>query len=212
MRIPAITPTAATANVWTARRGGPKPARTSVVDDEDRRADAHLVVQPLRVRNLHADTAVRLGMADRPRLVRAVDADARRAQAHPARAERIPGPGRHRLQPSRPRILRRRVPPRVLLLDDDLELPERRRVDRLAGRDGERAYQVRPAEEDEPVLAAVDDDDRLGRRGRRRDDAERRLDRRVIALEDRVAEQDARPELLQLPPWMGVQEAWAGAT
>ena len=63
--------------------------------------------------------------------------------AHPARAERVRRPGRHRLQPLRPRARGRRVPPRVLPLDDDVEGAARRRVDRLAGRDGERAPELR---------------------------------------------------------------------
>ena len=66
-----------------------------------------------------------------------------RVQPHPARAERVVGPGRHGLQALRPGVLRRRVPPRVLPLDDDVEGAARRRVDRLAGRDREGAPELR---------------------------------------------------------------------
>ena len=62
---------------------------------------------------------------------------------HPARPERIPGPGRDRLRVLRPVGAGRRVPPRVELLVDDLELAERRRVLRAAGRDLELADQLR---------------------------------------------------------------------
>ena len=110
-----------------AGRAAPRTAATTATpdgcasDDVDRRADVDVVEQPLGVRHLHADAAVRGAVADRGRRVGAVDPDAGRRDAHPARAERVRRPGRHRLQPLRPRARRRRVPPRVLLLDDDVE-------------------------------------------------------------------------------------------
>src|SRR5262249_10955742 len=108
-------------------------------DDEHRRPDLYAVVQPLRGGHLHPDAAVRLREADRPRLVGSVDADSRRAQPHPTRAERIVGTGRYRLGSCRPRILGRGEPPGILLLDDDLEVTERRRPGRLPGGDREDA-------------------------------------------------------------------------
>ena len=68
----------------------------------------------------------------------------------------LPGPGRDRLQALRPRVVRRRVPPRVALLVDDPEDARRRRVDRLAGRDVEGADEPRRVEEPERVRGAVD--------------------------------------------------------
>ena len=73
----------------------------------------------------------------------------------------LPGPGRDRLRVLRP-VGRRRVPPRVAPLDDDLEAAERRRVARLPGGDSERAPQLHPVVEIEPVRA------RAGSRSRRR--------------------------------------------
>ena len=82
-----------------------KRAMTSaiaLVDDQDRRPELHVVEQPGRVGDVHTDAAVRGGVADRCRVRRPVDADARRREPHPARAERVPGAGRNRLQPLRP--------------------------------------------------------------------------------------------------------------
>ena len=50
----------------------------------------------------HADAAVRGRVADRRGVRRAVDADVRRRDPHPARAERVPGPGRHGIGVLRP--------------------------------------------------------------------------------------------------------------
>src|SRR5262249_28611106 len=115
----------------TARACAPSlrgPATTGLGrDDEHRRPDLYAVEQPFRGRHLHPEAAVGPRVTDRPRLVGAVDSHTRRAQAHPARAERVVRPRRNRLGPCGPRVLRRREPPRVLLLDDDLEVAERRR-------------------------------------------------------------------------------------
>ena len=89
-------------------------------DDVDRRADVDVVEQPLGLRDVHPDAAVRGRVAERGRIGRAVDADARRREAHPARAERVARARRDRLRALRPRRVRR-IPPRVLPLDDDLE-------------------------------------------------------------------------------------------
>ena len=94
-------------------------------------------------------------------------------KAHPARAERVARPGRHGLQalalPTR--RPRRRIPPRVHPLDDDVERAGGGRVDRLAGRDGE-APQLPAVEVGEAVQAAVDQDHRPGHAA-----CEARLDR-----------------------------------
>ena len=86
-----------------------------------------VVEQPLGLRDVHADAAVRDRVADRPVGRRAVDADAGRGESHPARAERIVRARRDRLLALRPRGVRR-IPPRVPPLDDDPEAAERRRV------------------------------------------------------------------------------------
>src|SRR5438045_8611390 len=113
-----------------------------------------------------------------PPLACRLTADTGRTQPHPARAERVPGARRYGLKALCPVVLRRRVPPRIPLLDDDLEVPERRRVDRLAGRDGEGADVMRAVEEDEAVDVAMDDDDRPGLDVGRVQHAERGNDRR----------------------------------
>ncbi len=86
--------------------------------------------------------------------------DARRAQPHPARAERVARAGRDGLEPLRPGVLGRRVPPRVPPLDDDLEMAQRRRVDRLSGGDREDPHEADALVEVEAVGAAVDHDHR----------------------------------------------------
>ena len=86
--------------------------------------------------------------------------------------QRVPSgllrPWRHRLQALRPGVLGRRVPPRVLPLHDDVERALRRRVDRLAGGDRERAHQPAAVEELQPVEAPVDHDHGPERRRRHR--------------------------------------------
>ena len=74
----------------------------------------------------------------------------------------LPGPGGTGLGPRGPRILRRWEPPRVPLLDDDLELAQRRRPRGLPGGDREDAHQVSAVVEVEAVQSSVDHDDRLG--------------------------------------------------
>src|SRR5436190_11713461 len=128
-------------------------------DDVDRRADVDVVEEPLGLRDVHPDAAVRRRVAERGRVGRPVDPDARRREPHPARAERVARARRDRLRPLRPRRVGR-VPPRVLPLDDDLEAAERRRVDRLARRDDERAPRLHAPVEEEPVRAPADDDHR----------------------------------------------------
>ena len=110
-------------------------------DDEDRRADLDVLEEPLRVGDRHADAAVRGRVAERRRVGRAVDADGRRRDSHPARAERVARARRDRLRVLRP-VGVGRVPRRVALLDDDLEVAERRRVRGLAGRDGEALHEL----------------------------------------------------------------------
>src|SRR5436305_11218555 len=145
-------------------------------DDEHRRPDPHAVEQPLRRRNLHPDAAVGFRVADRPRLGGAVNPHAGRTQSHPAGDERVTGPGRDRLGARRPRILGRWEPPRILLLDDDLEVAERRRPCRLPGGDREDAHEPGAAVEIQAVDCAMDHDHRhRGDRGglelaQRRDD------------------------------------------
>src|SRR5712691_5412451 len=97
--------------------------------------------QPLRLRDVHADAAVRDRVPDRAVLRRAVDADPRRAEPHPARAERVSRTRRDRLLSMCPGRVRR-IPPRVSPLDDDLEAAERSWVDRLPGRDLELAHDL----------------------------------------------------------------------
>src|SRR5256885_7818623 len=75
----------------------PPLRRALRVRDDDRRPDVDVVEEPLGIGNVHADAAVRGRVADRRVVGRAVDADARRGQSHPARSERIAGPGRDRL-------------------------------------------------------------------------------------------------------------------
>ena len=88
----------------------------------------------------------------------------------------LPGPGRDGLGTRRPRILGRREPPRVLLLDDDLEVAERRRPRRLPGGHREDAHEVGAVVEVEAVDPAVDHDHRLGRRRGGRERLHRRDD------------------------------------
>src|SRR5207248_1359716 len=154
-------PTPIIASACPASLRGPSTASLGR-DDEHRRPDPYAVVQPLCGRNLHPDAAVRLRVADRPRLGGAVDSHARRAQPHPARAERVAGAGRNRLGAGRPRILGRRVPPRIPLLDGDLEVAKRRRPRRLSGGDREDAHEPGAVVEVEAVGSTVDHDHRLG--------------------------------------------------
>src|SRR5439155_6879387 len=123
----------------------------------DRCPDLDVVEQPLGLRDVHPDAAVRDGVPDRTVRGRAVKADTRGRQPHPARAEWIAGPRRNRLLPLRPRRVRR-VPPWVLPLDDDREAAERRRILMLAGCNREEAAIMRPLIEEELVRAAADHD------------------------------------------------------
>src|SRR3954447_8506133 len=84
-------------------------------NDEKRRADRHMVEQPLGFRHEHPDAAVGGRVADRGRIGGSVDPDAPGREAHPARAERIAGAGRDRLQTLGPFGGRGRIPPRVVL-------------------------------------------------------------------------------------------------
>src|SRR5690242_12899158 len=87
---PSSPHTTATAPICAARLIGPRDE----TDDEHGRADVDVVEQPLGLRDVHADAAVRLAVADAARVRRPVDADARRRDAHPARAERVARAGR----------------------------------------------------------------------------------------------------------------------
>ncbi|MDQ4082219.1 MAG: MFS transporter, partial [Actinomycetota bacterium] len=126
--------------------------------DVNRRPDLDLLEEPLGVGNRHADAPVRHRVAERRGVGRAVDPDGGRRDAHPARPERVPRSGRNRFEAFRP-IAVRRVPGRIPLFHDDLEGPERGRVLRLAGGDGERLDERRAVVEVQAVRAAADDDD-----------------------------------------------------
>src|SRR5919197_4804700 len=126
-------------------------------DDEDGGADADALEQPLGVGDPHPDAAVRGRVADRGGVRGAVNADARRAQAYPAGAERVARAGRDRLQAARPGGVGR-IPPRVPPLDDDVEAAERRRIAGLPGRNREDAPVAHGVVEVEPVGTAADDD------------------------------------------------------
>ena len=82
-----------------ARRRVPAPlgGTTSCTNDKDRSSDIDVVEEPFGVAHVHADAAVRDRVADRRIVVRPVDSDARRRDAHPAGAERVVRPRRHRL-------------------------------------------------------------------------------------------------------------------
>src|SRR5437764_11119046 len=140
----ASSPTPATASACAPSFSGPRMAGLRR-NDEHRRPDPHASEQPLGRRHLHPDAAVRLGWSDRPRLGGALAAAPRRAQPHPARAQRVARPGRDGLQPLRPRVLGRRIPPRVDPLDDDLEWAQPRRVVRRPRGDREGGHEA-PAE------------------------------------------------------------------
>ena len=118
-----------------------------------------------------------------------MDADARRRQPHPACAKRVARARRDRLLALRPRRVRR-IPPRVLPLDDDREAAERRRILLLTGRHRKEATESHPAVEEQAVRVAPDHDDGAERAARHlrldrlcgqpqlrpRDRAERRAD------------------------------------
>ena len=146
-------------------------------DDVDRRPDLDLLEEPLGVGDRHANAPVRHRVAERGGVGRTVNPDGRRRDPHPARPERVPGPGRNRLQAFRPFAVRR-VPGRVPLLHDDLEGSERSRILCLARRDGEGLNEARAVVEVEAVRTPADDDDRpvVVRRGRRGNRDELELD------------------------------------
>src|ERR671936_2037798 len=146
--------TSATAAAWATSFSR---AVISGRHDEDRRPDVDVHEQPLGVVDVHADAAVRDRVADRGVVRRAVDPDPRGGEAHPARAEGVARAGRDRLLALRPRRARR-VPPGIPPLDDDLEAPERRWINALAGRDGEDAPGSHAVVEIELVRAAADHD------------------------------------------------------
>src|SRR5436190_10116121 len=148
-----------------SRRRAEFRALASGVRDHDRRADVHVLDQPLGVRDVHADAAVRGGIADRGVVWRPVDPDALSRQAHPPRAEGVARPGRDRLEAARPRGVGR-PPPRPQLHVDDRELTERRGIDRLARGDAERAGEVAADVVAELVHAASDHDHGPERRAR----------------------------------------------
>src|SRR3954469_14831721 len=127
------------------------------VGDDDLRPDGDVLAEPFGVGVVQANAAVRGGVADRSVVGRAVDADAGRGQAHPARAERVAGAGRDRGEPLRPRRVRR-PPPRVALHVDDAERARRGRVHRLASRHAERADELRTDVVAQLVRAAPDHD------------------------------------------------------
>src|SRR5688500_5688415 len=102
-------PSSAPFNKETLRHGN--LARPSGGDDENGRSDADLSKQPLRVAREHPHAPVRARVADRGSVRRAVDPDTGRRKAHPARPERVSGPGRYRIQTMRPASFRR-IPPR----------------------------------------------------------------------------------------------------
>ena len=74
----------------------------------------------------------------------------------------LPGPGGIGLSSLRPRR-GRRIPPRVPRHLDDVEAPDRRRIDRLAGGDDERPHEPLALVVAELVRVAPDDDDRRDR-------------------------------------------------
>src|SRR6185295_3253161 len=139
----ALWPSAADAGRWPD--SGDTPCGRLAPDDEDGRADLDALEEPLGVRDAHADAAMRGRVADRGGIRSPVDAYAGRREAHPPCAEWVARARRDRARPRSPRRVGR-VPPGVLLLRDDRELPDRRRIDRLPDRDAEAsaAAHVRP--------------------------------------------------------------------
>src|SRR5438093_6727880 len=148
----------------------PSSASLLGVCNDDRRAELHVMEEPLGVRDVHADAAVRRRVADRRVVRRAVDADARRRESHPACAERVARARWNRLLARRPGRVRRQ-PPRVQLLVDDAENPGRRRVHGLTGRHAELPHQLRAPVVAQLVGATPNDDD-----GTELDDRPRRLE------------------------------------
>ena len=169
---PSSAATTATATACAPRRSRP------LIEDVDRRPDVDLIEQPLDLGDPHADAPVRDRVADRGRVGRAVDADSRRGDTHPARPEWIPRARRDRLRVLGP-VGCGRIPPRVPPLDDDLVAPEGRRIPGFPGRDAERAPVLHPVVEEEPVQAAADHDHvaERGARRRRPDDLRPQHDR-----------------------------------
>ena len=151
-------------------------------------ADAHVHEQPFGVRDAHADAAVRRAVADRGGVGRAVQADARRRDAHPARAERVARAGRHGLLARGPGRVRR-IPPGVALLLDDLEArrPASGTATARRRRRASRSFSPRLRVERDAVQRAVDDE--RGRQRARRhgglDDLRRQRDRPAIGLPQR---------------------------
>ena len=109
-----------------ARLRGRPPARSAarqsrLVLHDDRGADGDATIEIGDVLIGHAEAAGRYRLADRLRLVRAVDAIQRRAQIHGARAERIVDAAGHvarQIGPPR-QHLRGRRPARPFLLGGD---------------------------------------------------------------------------------------------
>src|SRR5918992_1324089 len=178
-------------------------------DDEDRRPDGHAVEEPLRVGDLHADAAVRDGVADRGRVRRAVDADERRRQPHPPRAERVSGPGRDRLLVARP-VRVRRGPPGVPPLDHDAGAAQRRRGPRLPGGDAEDALVAHAAVEVEAVRAATDDDDgaEVPTRDPLRNAARLEPDREALVLDERTDDVARRGGAVERTAGLARRDEW----
>src|SRR5438093_413455 len=88
---------------------------------------------------------------DMPQMLRPDDKD--------LRPDRVAGTGRDRVQAGGPRG-GGRVPPRVAVHRLDREMAQRRRVDRLPGRDAEHTPEPHPVVEEQMLRVAADDDDR----------------------------------------------------
>jgi hypothetical protein len=112
-------------------------------DDHDRGADPHTPKEPFRLAREHPDAAVGARVPDGRTIRRPVNADSVRAQAHPARSERVPRPRRDRLEAVRPARVGR-VPPGMADLACDLEAPERRRVGGSPRADRQAADELNP--------------------------------------------------------------------
>ena len=123
-----------------------------------------VVEQPLGVRDVHPDAAVRGRVAERGRIGRAVDAR-RRAPTGPSSASRAgcPGPGGIGFAPFA-HGESGGYHHGSFHLTTISKLAERRRVDRLAGRDREGPPRLHALVEVEVVRPATDDDHRAERR------------------------------------------------
>ncbi len=105
---------------------------------------------------LHPHTAVGDGVPDGRRIRRAVDADARNRETHPARTEWVFGTGRDRIQMLRPARIGR-IPPGMAILADDPKPTAGRRRPHTSRRDREDAERSSALVEVEPVRLASDE-------------------------------------------------------